>query len=268
MILTSEEIERYSRQLILNEIGYEGQEKLSKSKVLVIGVGGLGSPASMYLTAAGVGTIGIADGDIVSLSNLQRQVIHNESGLGKNKTDSAKSFLNSLNSNVNIITYDEFLNETNIIDIIKEYDFIIDASDKIENKFLINDACVIAKKPYVHGAILQFEGQLMTYVPGKSPCYRCVFEEVPDEKVLSCSQAGIIGMMSGIVGTLQALEAVKYILNMGELLTGRMLIINGLKMQFRIVKLSSSNNTCRVCSKNANIKDLSWMSELRRNRKA
>ncbi|MGN0614180.1 MAG: HesA/MoeB/ThiF family protein [Porcipelethomonas sp.] len=258
MILTPEQIERYSRQLIIKEIGVSGQKKLSESSVLIIGMGGLGSPAAMYLTAAGVGTLGLADGDCVVRSNLQRQVIHNESGIGQRKTESARNFLHSLNSSVNFVCHDTYLDEENILETIKDYDFIIDASDRIENKFLINDACVIGKKPFSHGAVLQFGGQTMTYVPQKSPCYRCVFEDIPDVELPSCSQAGIIGMAGGIIGTVQALEAVKYLLGTGDLLTGRMLIFDGLEMKFRTAGFSNPNSACRVCGKNADIKNLSW----------
>ena len=187
MMLGSDEMERYARQIILPEIGRNGQKKLAKSKVLVIGAGGLGSPAALYLAAAGVGYIGIADGDVVSLSNLQRQILHRQVRLGENKAASAKKTLQELNQNIFVQAYPFYLQDENILKIVQEYDFIIDASDRLENKFLINDACVLIKKPFVHAGILQFGGQIMTYVPGEGPCFRCIFEDMPEEAPPSCA---------------------------------------------------------------------------------
>jgi len=264
MILNPNQIERYSRQLILKEVGVKGQKRLLDSKVLIIGMGALGSPVSMYLASAGVGTIGIVDGDNVELSNLQRQIIHSELDISKNKVQSAKESLEELNPSINIIPYENYVDDTNILDIIKDYDFIVDATDRIENKFLINDACVIAQKPFSHAGILQFTGQLMTYVPNEGPCYRCMFEEIPSEDMPTCSQVGVIGALSGVIGTLQALETIKYLLNTGELLTSKMLTFDGLSMKFRTVNFKPSK-FCRVCGENADIKDLSWYKNFNKN---
>ena len=176
MALTDEQIERYSRHIILKEVGAKGQKKLLNAKVLIIGAGGLGAPAAMYLAAAGVGTIGIADADEVDLSNLQRQIIHQTADVGKAKVQSAKETINAMNPDVTVNTYREFITSDNIMDIIKDYDFVIDGTDNFPAKFLINDACVMAKKPFSHAGIIRFKGQLMTYVPGEGPCYRCVFK--------------------------------------------------------------------------------------------
>lgn len=236
--MNNEQLDRYSRNILVKEIGFEGQKKLLSSKVLIVGAGGLGSPAAMYLAAAGIGTIGIADNDNVSLSNLQRQILHPTENLGKDKTVSAKETINKINPDVNVNIYSTFISSKNITDIIKEYDFIIDAVDNFETKFLINDACVINKKAFCHAGVVGFGGQLMTYVPGKSICYRCVFKEPPKEDcVQSCRQNGILGAVAGVIGTLQAVEAIKYILNIGELLTGYLLVYDGLKADFRKVKL-------------------------------
>ena len=222
----------------LKGVGSRGQKKLLQSRVLIIGAGGLGAPAAMYLAAAGVGTIGIADADKVELSNLQRQIIHTTGNLGKEKTDSAKETIRNLNPDVNVITYPFYLNSSNILDIVRVYDFIIDGTDNFDTKFLINDACVISEKPFCYAGILQFQGQLMTYVPGKGPCYRCIFKEPPSvNSVPSCRQAGVIGAIAGVIGSLQAMEAIKYLLGNGELLTGYLLTYDALKTEFRKVKL-------------------------------
>lgn len=264
MVLNPNQIERYSRQLILKDVGVKGQKKLLDSKVLIIGMGALGSASSMYLASVGVGTLGIVDGDNVELSNLQRQVVHSESKIGKSKVESAKETLQGINSDVNVITYENFANDTNILEMVKDYDFIIDATDRIENKFLINDACVLAKKPFSHAGILQFTGQLMTYVPDVSPCYRCMFEDIPKEDLPNCSQVGVLGAVCGVIGNLQALECIKYLLGVGELLTGKMLTFDGLTMQFRMVKFKRSK-FCRVCGDSADIKELSWYREYDQN---
>lgn len=250
-------MERYSRQLILPEIGEAGQLKLAKSRVLMIGAGGLGSPAALYLAAAGVGTIGIVDGDKVDLSNLQRQILHCQSRIGKPKPDSAAIRLHELNDTVTVIPYNMFADETNILPLIQMYDFVIDASDQIENKFFINDACVLGKKPFVHAGIQGFSGQIMTYVPEKGPCYRCIFEDVPEKESVR-KPIGVIGMTGGILGALEAMEALKYLLQIGELLIGKMLILDGLQMQFRKVSLPKASEHCRVCSENGDIRDLNW----------
>ncbi len=252
---TEQELERYSRHIILNDVGPEGQEKLLSGKVLIVGAGGLGAPAALYLAAAGVGSIGIADPDNVELSNLQRQVIHFTPDIGSPKVVSAQEKIAAINPDVNVITYKTRLSAENIAGIIKDYDFIIDGTDNFAAKFLINDACVFARKPFSHGGILRFNGQAMTYVPAHT-CYRCVFPKAPPKgAVPSCSQAGILGAVAGILGTIQAAEALKFLLVKGELLVDRLLIFDALKMQFRSVNIKP-NARCPVCGVNPSIKTL------------
>ena len=253
-----EELLRYDRQIILPQIGMDGQLKLKNAKVLIIGAGGLGAPAALYLAGAGVGTIGLMDADAVSLSNLQRQIIFSESMVDQNKAESAKQVLEHLNSGIQVKAYKEFITPQNAEEIISEYDFVIDAVDNFEAKFLINDACVLAGKPFCHAGILRFQGQVMTYVPdGKCTCYRCIFEEIPDSSSgQNCSQAGVNGAMAGIIGSVQALEAVKYFTGAGELLTNKMYVFDGLTMENRIVRFPNRNERCRVCGENADIKSV------------
>lgn len=258
MPLTNEQLERYSRHIILKEVGGKGQTKLLNGKVLLFGTGGLGAPAAMFLAAAGVGTIGLVDFDTVELSNLQRQIIHLTKDVGKAKVLSGKETINEMNSDVKVVTYQEFVNAGNIQDIIKDqdYDFIIDGTDNFPAKFLINDACVLLKKPFSHAGIIRFQGQTMTYVPGRGPCYRCVFKEPPPpDAVPSCKQAGVLGVMGGIIGTLQATEAIKYILQIGTLLNGYLLTYNALTMDFRKIKLGA-NKHCAICGEEPTITDL------------
>lgn len=257
MAFTDEQIERYSRHIILKEVGVKGQKKLLNAKVLIIGAGGLGSPAALYLAAAGVGTIGIADADEVDLSNLQRQVIHQTADLGKAKVISAKEIMEAINPDVKVIPYRTFVSSENIEDLIKDHDFVIDGTDNFPAKFLINDACAMAGKPFSHGGIIRFQGQLMTYVPGESPCYRCVFKNPPPkDAVPTCKQAGVIGAMAGVIGCLQAMEAIKYILGKGDLLTGFLLTYNALTMEFRKIKLPKEVKNCPVCGENPTITEL------------
>ena len=249
MAFTDAQLERYSRHIILKEVGVTGQKKLMEGRVLIIGAGGLGAPAAMYLAAAGVGTIGIADADVVDLSNLQRQIIHATGDIGKPKVQSAQETLGGMNPDVEVVSYHEWINSTNITDIIndKNYDFIIDGTDNFPIKFLINDACVMQGKPFVHGGIIRFRGQLLTYIPGKGPCYRCVFQNPPPpDQVPTCRQAGVLGVMGGIIGTLQATEALKYLLGLEGLLSGFILTYDALSMEFRKVKLAV-NPQCPVC---------------------
>lgn len=251
MALTDKQRERYARHIVLKEAGEKGQEKLLKGSVLIIGAGGLGSPAAMYLAAAGVGTIGIADADKVELSNLQRQIIHSSKDVGRAKVQSAKETIEAMNSDTAVNTYRTFVKADNIAELIDGYDFIIDASDNFSTKFLINDACVMAGKPFSHAGIMRFQGQLMTYVPGKGPCYRCIFKEPPPkEAVPTGRQAGIIGAMGGVIGSLQAMEAIKYLLGAGELLTGYLLTYDALTMEFRKVRLPERASDCAVCGDN------------------
>ena len=241
MAFTNEQMERYSRHIILQEVGVKGQKKLLNGKVLIIGAGGLGAPAAMYLAAAGVGTIGIVDADEVDLSNLQRQIIHGTADVGKAKVKSAKETMNAMNPDVTVNTYREFVTSENIMDLIKDYDFIIDGTDNFPAKFLINDACVMAKKPFSHAGIIRFKGQLMTYVPGEGPCYRCVFKNPPPkDAVPTCKQAGVI----------------KYLIGVGELLTGKLLTYDALTMEFHTVKLPKANGSCAVCGDHPTITEL------------
>ena len=237
MTLSEEQIERYSRHIILQDVGGEGQEKILNAKVLIIGTGGLGAPAALYLAAAGVGHLGIIDSDVVDLSNLQRQVIHFTPDVGKEKVFSAKEKIAQINPDVKVTAIHDLFRADNALDIIKDYDFIIDGTDNFPTKFLINDACVMAQKPFSHGGILRFDGQTMTYVPG-SASYRCVFDgPPPPNSVPTCSQAGVFGAIAGMLGTIQAAEALKYIVGKGELLTNRLLIFDALKMTFRTVNV-------------------------------
>jgi molybdopterin/thiamine biosynthesis adenylyltransferase len=254
-MLNDEMLERYSRHILIKDVGMRGQKKIIDGKVLIIGAGGLGSPAAMYLAAAGVGTIGIADGDVVDLSNLQRQIIHTTEDIGKDKVKSAEQTISALNPNVKVEIYKTLVNSKNIVDIIKDrdYDFVIDATDNFSAKLLINDACVLLKKPFSHAGIIQFQGQTITYVPG-SPCYRCAFPDpLPESAAPSCRQAGVFGVMAGIMGTVQATEALKYLLGIGDLLTGQILIIDALSMEFKKLPVQKAQK-CAVCSDGAKIK--------------
>ncbi|MDR1881682.1 MAG: HesA/MoeB/ThiF family protein [Prevotella sp.] len=246
MDFTAEQIERYSRHILLQDIGVEGQEKINKGKVLVIGAGGLGAPILLYLAAAGVGTLGIIDGDVVDLSNLQRQVIHFTPDVGRPKVESAKEKINKINPDVKVITHYEFFNADNAFEIIKDYDFVVDGTDSFPVKFLINDACVLAGKPFSHGGILRFDGQTLTHLPDTA-CYRCVFHSPPPPNVTpTCSQAGVLGAIAGMLGTIQAAEVLKFLTGTGDLLTNRLLTFNAKSMNFRTVKVKK-NNQCPVC---------------------
>lgn len=255
MSFTNEQIERYSRHILLKGVGGIGQQKLLDSKVLVVGAGGLGSPISMYLTAAGVGTIGIADGDKVELSNLQRQIVHGTSDVGRSKAISAQETLNELNPDVKIVPYQTRLGEDNVMDIINEYDFVIEGTDNFPTKFLINDACVFSEKPFSQGGILRFQGQTMSYQPGRA-CYRCVYDSPPPkEAVPTCSEAGVFGAIAGILGTVQAAEAVKFVTGVGELLVDKILFFDALPMEFRTVNITR-NPDCPVCGENPSITEI------------
>ncbi len=257
MAFTNEQLERYSRHIILKEIGAKGQKKLLAAKVLIIGAGGLGAPAAMYLAAAGVGTIGIADADVVDLSNLQRQIIHSTNDIGKKKVESAKETMLAINPDITVNTYHDFVSSANIMDLIKDYDFILDGTDNFPAKFLINDACVMAKKPFSHAGIIRFKGQITTVLPGEGPCYRCIFKNPPPkDAVPTCKQAGVIGAMGGVIGSLQAMEAVKYITGVGELLSGYLLTYDALKMEFHKIKLPPRGKGCAVCSDTPEITEL------------
>lgn len=255
MALTEAQITRYSRHILLKDVGGKGQEKIINSKILVIGAGGLGAPALLYLAAAGVGTIGIADRDIVDLSNLQRQIIHFTTDVDIPKVESAVRKLRELNPDVTLVPYNDHVYSSNILELIREYDFIIDGTDNFAAKFLINDACVLEKKPYSHGGILRFQGQTMTYTPGNA-CYRCVFNEPPPKgAVPSCSEAGILGPIAGMLGTIQATEALKFAIGAGELLTNRLLTFDALSMQFRTITVKR-NTRCPICGETPSITEL------------
>lgn len=257
MTFTEDMAERYSRHFVLKEIGFAGQKKLLQSKALVIGAGGLGSAALMYLASAGIGVIGIADFDKVGLSNLQRQVIYGACDVGEYKTRSAEKFVKRLNPDVNVILHNGKMTVDNIQSVISPYDFILDCTDRFESKFLINDACVLSKKPYSHAGIVKFEGQIMTYVPDKGPCLRCLLGGVPPaEDTVTCSSAGVLGAAVGVMGSLQAIEAVKYLLGIGDLLVGKVLRFDGLKMKFTSFDFPESDPECGVCGKNPSIRNL------------
>ncbi|MDR2622167.1 MAG: HesA/MoeB/ThiF family protein [Dysgonamonadaceae bacterium] len=255
MEFTEDQISRYSRHILLQDVGVEGQEKINAGKILVVGAGGLGSPVALYLAAAGVGTIGLIDGDVVDLSNLQRQIIHFTADVNKPKVISAKEKINRLNPDVEVVTYYELLTSENASDIIKDYDFVVDGTDNFPVKFLINDACVLAGKPFSHGGILRFEGQTMTYVPG-SACYRCLFHAPPPPgAVPTCSQAGVLGAIAGMLGTIQAAEALKFLTGVGELLTDKLLSFDAKTMQFRTIRTKRSEH-CPVCGSHPVITEL------------
>lgn len=253
---SEEQIDRYSRHILLPEVGGKGQKKLLDAKVFMVGAGGLGSPIGFYLAAAGIGTIGIADGDVVDYSNLQRQILHSTKDVNKSKSLSAKETLEAINPDVQVIPFEERLTSENIMDIIKDYDVIVDGSDNFPTRYLTNDACVLSNKPLSHGSIFRFEGQATTFIPGEGPCYRCLFESPPPaEFVPSCQEAGVLGVLAGVIGTIQATEVVKLILGKGELLNGKLLLYNSLAMDFRKVKLRR-NPECPVCGDNPTIKEL------------
>lgn len=257
MALSDEQIERYSRHILLKEIGTKGQKKLLEAKVLIIGAGGLGCPVGLYLAAAGVGTLGIADLDVVDLSNLQRQIAHTTADIGKPKVQSLKESIEAINPDVKVNTYKEFIDSSNIRELIRDYDFIVDGTDNFAAKFLINDACVMEKKPFSHAGILRFNGQLMTYIPGEGPCYRCVFKEMPPKDAIpTCRQAGVVGAMAGVIGCLQAMETVKFITGTGKLLVGELMTYDGINQVFRKVKLPPCNGRCPVCGSNPTITEL------------
>jgi adenylyltransferase/sulfurtransferase len=256
MNLRDDQIERYSRQIILPNVGGKGQEKLLAAKVLIIGAGGLGSPCALYLASAGIGTIGIVDSDKVELNNLQRQILHATDKVGIPKVESARERLNSINPDVNVIPYNIRLTSSNILDIIKDYDIIVDGSDNFPTRYLVNDACVISDKPLSHGGIFRFDGQAITILPHHSACYRCLFPEPPPPGLVpSCQEAGILGAVAGMIGTIQANEVLKFVLGTGNLLVGRLFVFNALDSSSRQVKVPRDPK-CPVCSDDATITEL------------
>ena len=253
---TEEQINRYSRHIILPEVGGKGQMKLLKSKVFLVGAGGLGSPAAFYLAAAGIGKIGISDNDDVDFSNLQRQILHSTKDVGRPKVQSAKETLEDLNPDVEVVPYTERLNSENIIDIIKDYDVILDGSDNFPTRYLVNDACVMLGKPLSHGSIFRFDGQATTILPGQGPCYRCLYETPPPpDLVPSCQEAGVLGVIAGIIGVIQATEVIKLRLGKGNLLNGKLLLYDSLNMDFKKLNIQR-NPACPMCGENPTIKKL------------
>lgn len=256
---TEEQIERYSRHIILPEVGGEGQSKLLESKVFMIGAGGLGSPVAYYLAAAGVGTIGIADADVVDMSNLQRQIIHNNERIGMAKVESAKKTIQALNPDVNVVTYTERVTEDNVRDIIRDYDVIVDGCDNFPTRFLVNDACFFERRTLVSGAMFRFEGQVTTFKPHadkEGPCYRCLYPAPPPAGLVpSCSEAGILGALAGAVGTIQAVEVIKELLGIGDSLSGHLMTFDALRMEWRKLRLRK-DPSCPLCSEQATIKHL------------
>jgi len=253
---TPEQLIRYSRHFLLPEVGEEGQAKLLQAKVLMVGAGGLGSPSAYYLAAAGVGTLSIIDNDVVDISNLQRQILHANDRVGMPKVESAKKTLEALNPDVKVIPYQAKLTSENIMDILKDYDLVIDGCDNFPTRYLVNDACVLAGKPNVHGSIFQFEGQATVFYPGKGPCYRCLYPEPPPaEMAPSCAEAGVLGVLPGLIGVIEALEAIKIILGKGETLVGRLVHCNTLTMEINTLKLRRDPN-CPRCGDHPTIHQL------------
>jgi adenylyltransferase/sulfurtransferase len=253
---TPEQLIRYSRHFLLPEVGEEGQAKLLQAKVLMVGAGGLGSPSAYYLAAAGVGTLGIIDNDVVDISNLQRQILHTNDRVGMPKVESAKKTLEGLNPDVKVIPYQAKLTSENIMEILKDYDLVIDGCDNFPTRYLVNDACVLTGKPNVHGSIFQFEGQATVFYPGKGPCYRCLYPEPPPaEMAPSCAEAGVLGVLPGLIGVIEALEAVKLILGKGDSLVGRLLHFNTLTMEINTLKLRR-DPSCPMCGDNPTIHEL------------
>jgi sulfur-carrier protein adenylyltransferase/sulfurtransferase len=251
--LSPDEIKRYSRHLILSEVGMDGQRKLKAAKVLCIGAGGLGSPVAMYLAAAGVGTIGIVDFDVVDVSNLQRQILHGTSDVGRTKLASAKDTLHELNPHVNVITHEVALSSANALDLFRGYDVVVDGTDNFPTRYLVNDACVLLGIPNAYGSIFRFEGQASVFGTKDGPCYRCLYPEPPPPGLVpSCAEAGVLGILPGLIGTIQATETVKLILGVGQTLAGRFLIYDAMKMRFRELTLRKDPE-CPVCGTNPTV---------------
>ncbi|HBI14912.1 MAG TPA: adenylyltransferase [Desulfobulbaceae bacterium] len=248
-IFSPEQQERYSRQILLREVGVEGQRKLGRARVLVVGVGGLGSPASLYLAAAGVGTIGIVDSDRVELSNLQRQIAHATSGLGRVKVESAAEAMLAINPEIEVLPLHASFCAANALEIIRGYDFVIDGTDNFAAKFLLNDACVLAGIPLSHAGVLRFQGQAMTILPGRTACYRCIFRQPPEPSAVeTCAEAGVLGPVTGMLGSIQAAEALKYLAGAGQLLGNILLCFDALTMEFRRLPLQRQED-CPVCGR-------------------
>ena len=251
--LTPEQIDRYSRHLLIPEVGLAGQRKLLDSSVLLIGAGGLGSPAAYYLAAAGVGTLGIIDSDVVDTTNLQRQILHDTARVGVPKVESARQTLTKLNPDVRVVGYQERLTSANVDRILADYDVIVDGADNFPTRYLVNDASIKHRKPVVHGSIFRFEGQVTVFAPFEGPCYRCLFHEPPPPELApSCAEAGVLGVLPGVIGSLQANEALKLLLGVGEPLVGRLLLFDALDTSFREVRLHRSTD-CPACGEHPTI---------------
>jgi molybdopterin/thiamine biosynthesis adenylyltransferase/rhodanese-related sulfurtransferase len=254
--LSNEEIARYSRHLIMPEVALDGQKKLKQARVLTIGAGGLGAPLAMYLAAAGVGTLGVVDFDVVDESNLQRQIIHGTSDVGRPKMESARDRITDINPNVNVEGFEEPLSSENALDIFKDFDVIVDGTDNFPTRYLVNDACVLSGKPNVYGSIFRFEGQASVFYAEEGPCYRCLYPEPPPPGLVpSCAEGGVLGILPGAIGTIQATESVKLILGIGESLIGRLLLYDALGMNFREMKLRKDPN-CPICGQNPTVTEL------------
>jgi adenylyltransferase/sulfurtransferase len=251
--LTTDDLSRYSRHLILPEVGMEGQRRLKAARVLCVGTGGLGSPLALYLTAAGIGTLGLVDFDVVDSSNLQRQIIHSTKDIGRKKIDSAEEKLSALNPAINIVKHDTMLSSANALDILKDYDIVADGTDNFPTRYLVNDACVLLGKPNVYGSIFRFEGQASVFATEAGPCYRCLYPEPPPPGLVpSCAEGGVLGILPGLVGVIQATEVIKLILGKGDSLVGRLLLVDALNMRFRELKLRK-NPECPVCGTNPTV---------------
>jgi molybdopterin/thiamine biosynthesis adenylyltransferase/rhodanese-related sulfurtransferase len=251
--LTTDDLSRYSRHLILPEVGTEGQQKLKAARVLCVGTGGLGSPLALYLTAAGIGTLGLVDFDVVDSSNLQRQIIHSTKDIGRKKIDSAEEKLSALNPAIKIVKHETMLTSANALDIIKDYDIVADGTDNFPTRYLVNDACVLLGKPNAYGSIFRFEGQASVFATETGPCYRCLYPEPPPPGLVpSCAEGGVLGILPGLVGVIQATEVIKLILGKGETLAGRLLLVDALNMRFRELKLRK-NPDCPVCGTNPTV---------------
>lgn len=254
--LSKDEVLRYSRHLIMPEVGKEGQLKLKAAKVLCIGAGGLGSPLTLYLAAAGVGTIGIVDFDVVDFTNLQRQIIHTTADVGRKKIESAEEKLKAINPNVNVIRFDTKLTSANALEVVRDFDVVVDGTDNFPTRYLVNDACVLSGKPNVYGSIFRFDGQVSVFGAKDGPCYRCLYPEPPPPgSVPSCAEGGVLGILPGLVGVMQATEAIKLILGIGEPLIGRLLLVDALAMSFRQLKLKK-NPDCPICGPHRTINEL------------
>lgn len=254
--LTTDDLSRYSRHLILPEVGMEGQQRLKAARVLCVGTGGLGSPLALYLAAAGIGTLGLVDFDVVDVSNLQRQIIHSTKDIGRKKLDSAEEKLLALNPALNVVKHETMLTSANALDILKDYDIVADGTDNFPTRYLVNDACVLLGKPNVYGSIFRFEGQASVFATEHGPCYRCLYPEPPPPGLVpSCAEGGVLGILPGLLGVIQATEAIKLILGKGDSLVGRLLLVDALDMRFRELKLRK-NPECPLCGPNPTITKL------------